>query len=63
MKDEIIKRLVSVKSIVTFALIGVVSFLAIVERVEIDKQFFAGIVSSVVTYYFTRKENSSDDRQ
>lgn len=61
MKD-VWKKLLTVKSIVTFALIGVTSYLAVVQRVELAPEFFASVVSAVITYYFTRKEQN-DDRQ
>ncbi len=61
MKDSI-KKLLSVKSIVTFGLIGVTCYLAVVEKVELSSEFFAGVVMSVVTYYFTRKESNNDDK-
>ena len=59
MKDTI-KKLLSVKSIVTFGLIGVTCYLAVAEKVELSSEFFAGVVMSVVTYYFTRKEQNDD---
>lgn len=59
---EIVTKLLTVKSIVTFVLIGVTAYLAIVSKVEISPEFFASVVTAVITYYFTRKENT-DDRQ
>lgn len=53
---ETIKKIVSVKSIVTFALIGATVYLAVAEKIQISPEFFASVVTAVVTYYFTRKD-------
>lgn len=58
MKEKLMK-LLCVKSIVTFMLIGVTSYLAIVGKIEISSEFFASIVTAVITYYFTRKDNEN----
>ncbi|MBR5286441.1 MAG: hypothetical protein IKU30_06025 [Clostridia bacterium] len=62
MKEKIVEKLLTVKSIVTFILIGVTAYLAIVSRVEISPEFFASVVTAVITYYFTRKESAGDDK-
>ena len=54
---EILKKLFTVKSIVTFALIGVTCYCAITNNISLSGEFFAGIVGSVITYYFTKQEN------
>ena len=59
MKGRLLK-IVDVKSLVTFALIGVTCALAIVSKVEISSEFFASIVTAVITYYFTRKDNNAE---
>ncbi len=52
MKDKFAK-LIDVKSIVTFVVIGVFAYLAIVGRV--DAKDFMVIVTSIITYFFARK--------
>ena len=59
MKEKFAK-LVDVKSIITFALVGCVCYLAIAGKIEVNSEFFASIVSAVITYYFTRKQNGED---
>ncbi len=58
MKETTFKQaliaLLKVKSIITITIIGVVSYLAI-QRV-VDPAVFTGIAASVVTYYFSRRE-------
>lgn len=55
MKEKIAK-LIDVKSIVTFALVGVVCVQAIRRDVELPPEFVASVVTAIITYYFTRKE-------
>lgn len=55
---ETLKNLLTVKSITTFALIGATVYLAIKGNIQLAPEFFASIVASVITYYFTKK---SDD--
>lgn len=57
MKDKLTK-LVEVKSVVTFALIGVTCYLAVVSKIALSAEFFASVVTAVITYYFTRKDKS-----
>ncbi len=59
MKPKLIK-LIDVKTIVTFALIGTVCYLAISSRIRISEEFFAAIVTSVITYFFTKRANGDD---
>ena len=56
MKEKF-SKLIELKSIVTMALIGCTCFLAIKSNFTIAPEFFASIVTAVITYYFTRKEN------
>lgn len=55
---EWLMKIVSVKSLVTFALIGVTCVLAIMSELQLSSEFFASIVTAVITYYFTRKDNA-----
>jgi hypothetical protein len=48
-------ELLKVRSIITFAVIGVMSYLAVIEAIE--PATFMTVASAVITYYFTRKEN------
>lgn len=57
MKEKITERickLLEVKSLVTFALIGAVVALAIRQNVAIPSEALVAIVTAVVTYFFTR---------
>ena len=58
MKERLL-RLLDVKSFVTFALIAVVCIPAIRQNVQMPSEFVASIVTAIVTYYFTRKEDAS----
>ena len=49
MKEALI-RLLKVKTVVTFAVIGVFSYLAVAERIQPDDVML--IVTSVVAFYF-----------
>lgn len=55
---EVIVKLCSVKSIVTFALIAVVCVQTIRQNVMLPPEFVASIVTAIVTYYFTRKDDA-----
>ena len=57
MKDKLAK-LLDVKSIVTFALIAVVCVQTIRQDVDLPSEFVASIVTAIVTYYFTRKDDA-----
>ena len=50
-------KLVEVKSITTFALVGVLCFLAVRQNTPIPTELYTAVVSAVVTYFFTRKNN------
>lgn len=52
MKEQF-SKLVDLKSIVTLALVGATVYGFIVNRVPIE--VFIALVTSVITYYFTRK--------
>ena len=56
--NEFFKNLLSVKSIVTFALIGATAYLAVKNNTQIAPEFYASIVTAVITYYFTRKDGN-----
>lgn len=53
---EKLAKLLDVKSIVTFALIGVVCVQTVRQNVTLPPEFVASIVTAIVTYYFTRKD-------
>lgn len=63
--------LVKVKSIVTFAVIGCLCVLVIRQNTQITSEMFAAVISSVITYFFTKSadkvtssaSNSSSDSQ
>lgn len=57
MKERLL-RLLDVKSFVTFALIAVVCIQAVRQNVDMPSEFVASIVTAIVTYYFTRKEDN-----
>jgi hypothetical protein len=59
MKEKL-KKLAEVKSIVTFALIGTLCYLAIRSRIEISQELFAAVITAVITYFFTRKSDGED---
>lgn len=56
-REKLIK-LLDVKSIVTFALIAVVCIQAVRQNVSMPPEFVASIVTAIVTYYFTRKDDA-----
>jgi len=55
---DIIKKIINVKSIVTFALTAVVCYSVIVNNIALSGEFFASIVGAVITYYFTRQDKT-----
>jgi hypothetical protein len=57
MKDKIAK-LIDVKTIVTFALVGAVTYLAIVGKIEPKDMITMTMV--VLTFYFTRKKDTPE---
>jgi len=52
-----LQKLLEVKSIVTFLLIGAMCFLAVRQNTEIPSEAFVAVISSVITYFFTRTKN------
>ena len=54
-----IADLINIKSIVTLSLIGCLIFLVIKDKISAEA--FMGVLSSVITYYFTRKEKGKDE--
>lgn len=58
MKDKFILavvELLKVKSIITIVMILTACYLALTDKVDIA--VFVGMVTSVITYYFTKKED------
>lgn len=56
---ERVARLLEVKSITTFALVGALCFLAIRQNTPIPTELYTAVVSAVITYFFTRKNNEN----
>ena len=57
--DDLLKRLaklLDLKSIITLLLIGSLCGLVVTLKVVIPSELFAATISSVITYYFTRKD-------
>lgn len=52
---EKIAKLIDVKSIVTFAIVGVLCVLALRQNTEIPSELFAAVISSIMTYFFTKR--------
>lgn len=54
-------KLVNVKTIMTFAIIAVFCTLSINQNVKLPPELFAAVISSIMTYFFTKKveENKS----
>ena len=50
-------QLLKVKSIVTIMILGVFCYLAL--RGEIEPEYFATVLSAIVTYYFTKKDSGT----
>ncbi len=59
MKEKFAK-LIDVKSIVTFVVIGVFAYLAVAGKVE-AKDFMV-IVTAIITYFFARKGGSDENK-
>lgn len=57
---ERLAALIDVKSIVTFALIGTLCYLAISQNVALPSELLASIISAVITYFFTKKVNQNE---
>ena len=56
---ENLAELLKIKSLITMALIGCFVYLAIVSKLQISPELFAAVVTSVTTYYFLRKTNTT----
>jgi Na+-transporting NADH:ubiquinone oxidoreductase subunit NqrD len=50
-------ELLKVRTLITLAIIGVMSYLAVNESIK--PETYMAVASAVVTYYFTRKESGS----
>ncbi len=57
---EKLAKLVEVKSIVTFALVGVLCYLAIKQDTPIPTELYTAVVTAVITYFFTRKTDKGE---
>jgi phosphotransferase system glucose/maltose/N-acetylglucosamine-specific IIC component len=57
---EKFSKLVDVKSIVTFGLVGTLCFLAIRQDTPIPTELLTAVVTAVITYFFTRKQNEAE---
>ncbi len=53
-----LKKLINVKSIMTFAFTGTMCYLAIKQNTNIPPELFAATVSAITTYFFTKKPGS-----
>lgn len=60
---EKITKLVDVKSIVTFALVGTLCFLAIRQDTQIPTELYTAVVTAVITYFFTRKTETNKNNE
>lgn len=59
LKNKLVK-LLDVKSIVTFALVGTLCFLAVRQDTQIPTELYTAVVTAVITYFFTRKADEKD---
>lgn len=57
---EKLAKLVEVKSIVTFALVGVLCYLAVRQDTPIPTELYTAVVTAVITYFFTRKTDKGE---
>ena len=58
---EKLAKLVEVKSIVTFALVGVLCYLAVKQDTPIPTELYTSVVTAVITYFFTRKTDNKGE--
>ena len=58
---EKLAKLVEVKSIVTFALVGVLCYLAVKQDTPIPTELYTAVVTAVITYFFTRKTDNKGE--
>ena len=54
---ERLAKLIDVKTIVTFMVVGVFSYLAVIDKIE--PKDFMGVVLMIITFFFAKK---SDDQ-
>ena len=54
---EKIAKLIDVKTIVTFALVGTMVYLGVKDKIDSEKVYLMAMV--ILTYYFTKKDTSS----
>ena len=54
MKEKLAK-LIDVKTIVTFAVVGVFSYLAVIGKIE--PKDFMGVVLMIITFFFAKKSS------
>ena len=52
---ERLSRLIDVKTIVTFAVVGVFSYLAVIGKIE--PKDFMGVVLMIITFFFAKKSD------
>ena len=57
MKEALIK-LLKVKSLITIAVIAVFCYLAVIDR--IPSELTASVITAIITYYFTKKEDEKE---
>ncbi len=55
---ENLAALVNVKTGVTFALVGTLCVLVFRSNMRISEELFAAVVTAVITYFFTRKNEA-----
>ncbi len=56
--SENMAELVKVKTLTTLALVGTLCVLAFRSGLIISEELFAAVVTAVITYFFTRKNES-----
>lgn len=59
MKEKFAK-LVDVKSITTLAVVATLCGLAVRQNIVIPSEVFAGVISSIVTYFFTKPKKGDE---
>lgn len=60
MRDKL-SKLIDVKTLVTFAVIGVFSYLAIIGR--IDTKDVMIVVTAIITYFFSKPKKEGGDNE
>lgn len=53
-----IAKLIDVKTIITLALIGCLVMLAVRQNTPIPSELYAAVISSIMTYFFTKRSDS-----